>query len=125
MTSTPKLMAWFRQGTLRFEVQALQGWCKQLANISTFSDLTQTSIDKLFFSRMKWFGLEAEVMYYGTLLDRILDDPSLSTRVQNGLLRYVRAIQRGSEPNVSASDCAAVSTVTQRHADCSLCGIGG
>jgi hypothetical protein len=89
-------------GTMRFEVQAHQGWLKSKADITTFGDLTEVNIDKLFFDRMEWFGLEAEVMTFGTFLDRILDDSSLDTRTQNGLLKYVRAIQRGSEPEVSA-----------------------
>jgi hypothetical protein len=87
---------------MRFEVQARQGWLKSRGCITTFSDLTEANIDRLFFDRMRWFGLEAEVMTYGTFLDRILDDSSLDTRTQNGLLKYVRAMQRGSEPQIHA-----------------------
>jgi hypothetical protein len=88
--------------TLRFEIRAHQSWLKHYGNISTLADVTKRSIHRLALNRAQWFGLEAEVMTFETACDRILDDSELSTRVQNGLMRYVLARLRGNGPQLSS-----------------------
>jgi hypothetical protein len=84
-------------GTLRCEVQAHQSWCQRYGSIRTVSDLTAQNIDKLADDRFQWFGLEAEVMSYDTMCERIVGDESLSASTKIELLEYALARLRGDE----------------------------
>lgn len=86
-------------GRLRFELEA-KGWCQSIGSIITVSDLTDHNIRRLVRNRMRWFGLESEIMNFDTFFDRI-DAAELDCRIKIGLLRYGRSLQIGRVQGIS------------------------
>lgn len=85
------------RGTMRFEVQA-RTWAGRFGGIETVGDISGFSARRLVKNRLKWFGLESELMYMQTAVDRILDS-QYSTRTQIQLLRHLSAQIHGRSPS--------------------------
>jgi hypothetical protein len=85
-------------GTVRVEVQALQGWCKRYGGIERVEDLTPENIDILFDNRTDWMGLKREVMTVESAIDKILQIEGMDVRTKLGLLEYASAVRRGTDP---------------------------
>lgn len=90
-------------GTMRFEIQARRSWCQRFGGIYTVSDLTPFNLDKLTRNRIRWFGLERDVMTSNTACEKILLNRDLEKREQDGLIRYVLETRLGIKPTASVS----------------------
>ena len=89
-------------GTMRFEIEARQGWCQRLGAISTFDDLTEANLVKLRENRSAWFGLEAQVMTTEAAFERIFDDSETGTRVKLELAKFILDRLRGRQTELSS-----------------------
>ncbi len=83
------------EGTMRVEVQARQSWCRRYGGIYTVSDLTVENLSRLIRKRVRWFGLEREVMTFETACEKVLRSHQLDRRVQDNLIRYILEAQMG------------------------------
>ena len=86
---------------MRFEVQARQNWCRRYGGINTVADLTVPNLSRLMRNRLRWFGLEREVMTPETACGKIIRNRDLDKREQDGLIRYVLELQAGLDPTAS------------------------
>ncbi len=89
-------------GTLRWEVQAKKSWLKRCGGISRVEDLTPENIDTLVDDRIKWSGLECEVMTVESAVDKILQIEGINATTKVGLLEYASAVRRGVDPRTCA-----------------------
>ena len=87
-------------GTLRFEIQG-RGWCKRYGGITCVEDLTPLNIARLVVNRVKWLGLESELMASETACAQILRNENYDARFRNGLALYVLDTQRGVSPAIT------------------------
>ena len=84
-----------QEGTMRAEVQARESWCQRYGGIYTVSDLTIPNLSRLMRNRIRWFGLEREVVTFETACEKILRNRQLDRRVQDNLVRYILERQMG------------------------------
>jgi hypothetical protein len=89
-------------GTMRAEVQADLGWCKQFG-ILRVADINPLSVGRLVTNRLDWFGLEREVMTFETACEKVIELPDMTASTKLGLLHYVLSVQKGFDPTVSIS----------------------
>ena len=83
-------------------MEAYKAWCRRYGNIFTTADLSRENIGKLFQNRMRWFGLENEVMTFETARRQILFSDQIGSRRKLGLLQYTYDLEEGKSAKVSS-----------------------
>jgi hypothetical protein len=88
-------------GTMRVEVEAHRGWAERYGPIYTTADLTSENVVKIFLNRMRWFGVENEVMTFETARKEIYFSNALGTRRKMAMVQYMYNLEDGKPPGVS------------------------